>query len=157
MLGVEESNISDLIKNEYIGIVGPVRTENYLLNESIETNLDFTYVNFKRLVNGGPDDISLKNCNFMVFEQGSLEYSEADNNYLFSYDNISDSTFHDKCVTIYKVSAPLTNYTFSIEFAYDLIFTDALNNKTSIQSILIESITQSYVIYIKLNSKFCCF
>jgi len=98
-LGVENSNISRLVWNGLVGNGAPVPTENYLLNRTIETNGEFTYFYYERLVNGGQNDISLANCNFMMVGEGPL--IQINDIYLVLQHSVKP-TFLENCVTIFE-------------------------------------------------------
>ncbi len=99
-LGVESTNISQIIWNGLVGNGAPVPTENYLLDRALETSGEFTYVYFERLVNGGPSDISLANCNFMMVGKGPL--IKVTDSYLVLQHSVKP-TFLENCVTIFEV------------------------------------------------------
>jgi len=147
-LGVEITNISQIIWNGLVGNGAPVPTENYLLNRTIETSGEFTYVYFERLVNGGPNDISLANCNFMMVGKGPL--IKVTDSYLVLQHSVKP-TFLENCVTIFEAIPVPTNYTFAINFAFDILFTEALNDKTSPQFLVIENLASAYVRIIKFK------
>jgi len=135
-LGVESTNISQIIWNGLVGNGAPVPTENY------------PYVYFERLVNGGPNDISLANCNFMMVGQGPLV--KVTDSYSVLQHSVKP-TFLENCVTISEAIPVPTNYTFAINFAFDILFTEALNDKTSPQFLVIENLASAYVRIIKFK------